>query len=58
MEKGSGELEQVQFVGTRDRLGTATNPQLAVDVAGVFFDCVDGDDQLAGDLRVRITLAD
>ena len=58
MDKRPRELEQFQLLCTRDRLGTAANPQLAVDIAGVFLDRVYGDHQFVGDLRVGITFAD
>jgi len=45
-------------VGTRNRLGAAANPQLAVDVAGMFLDRVYGDHQFAGDLRIGIAFGD
>ena len=45
-------------MGACDRLSAAANPQLAVDVAGVFLDRVYGDHQFVGDLRVGIAFAD
>ena len=45
-------LEQVEFPGASQRLGTAAHAEFAVDIAEVLFHCASGDGEVSGSLLV------
>ena len=47
--------DQVEVVGSHDRLSATCHAQLAEDAVEVGFHRADGDDQLAGDRAIRVT---
>lgn len=55
---GDGRSNQAQFAGLEDRLSAPFDAQLSIDIAGVAFDGVEGDDQFRGDFGVGLARAD